>query len=264
VAVLTLLAILGCEAAAVHAGGDAACLPNPDPDEADLADFGDLVRRSGAHVGFVQDTDADRLAIVDQRGVALGTDVAVALVVRRWLERRPGPVVTSVSTSRMVDAVAASAGCAVYRSRVGEAHVVETMKLRGAEVGGEGDGGVVVLPVNPCRDSFAAIALVLESMAVSERSIAELRAQLPRHALVRERLLCSARDVVPSLRLVRDLFSGQPLDFTDGVKVTWPDRWLLVRPSLSEPMLRLEAEAPDAAEARTLVNRVLEVLSPGA
>jgi phosphomannomutase len=264
VPVLTLLDALGCDVVAVHAGADARCLPNPEPDEASLAEFGDLVRSSGAHVGFVQDTDADRLAILDERGAPLGTDATVALVVRRWLERKAGPVVTNVSTSRVVDDVAASFGCSVYRSRVGEAHVVEAMKLRGAEVGGEGDGGAILLPVNPCRDSFVAMALVLEAMAASERSVAELRAQAPHYVMVRERLLCSARDVVPSLRLVRDLFSGEQLDFTDGVKVTWPDRWLLVRPSATEPVIRLEAEAPEETEARTLVNRVLEVLSPGA
>jgi phosphomannomutase len=131
-------------------------------------------------------------------------------------------------------------------------------------VAGEGDGGAIVLPVNPCRDSFAAMALVLESMAVSRRSVAGLRAQVPRYAMVRERLLCSARDIAPSLRLIKDLFRGEQLDLTDGVKVTWPDRWLLARPSATEPVIRLAAEASAESEARSLVNRVLEVLSPGA
>ena len=82
--------------------------------------------------------------------------------------------------------------------------------------------------------------------------------------MVRERLLCSARDIAPSLRLIRSLFRGERLDLTDGVKVTWPDRWLLARPSTTEPVIRLAAEAPTETEARSLVNRVLEVLSPGA
>ena len=206
----------------------------------------------------------DRLAIVDEHGTPLGTDATVVLVVQRWLERSAGPVVASVSTSRMVDDVAAGFGCPVYRSRVGEAHVIEAMKLRGAEVGGEGDGGAIVLQVNPCRDSFAAMALVLEAMAVSGRSAAELMAQVPRYAMVRERLLCSARDIAPSLRVIKDLFRGEQFDLTDGVKVTWPDRWLLARPSATEPVIRLAAEAPAESEARALVNRVLEVLSPGA
>ncbi|HSD27238.1 MAG TPA: phosphoglucosamine mutase [Vicinamibacteria bacterium] len=260
---LRLLGALGCDVVSV-AGTDAAPPAHQGPDEGSLAELGELVRRSGADVGFSQDADADRLYVVDERGTPLGPDATVVLVVQRWLERKPGPVVVNASTSRVVDDVAARFECPVYRSRVGEAHVIEAMNEHGAEAGGEGDGGAIVLPVNPCRDSFAAMALILESMAVSERSVGALRAQVPCYSMVRERLLCSARDVAPSLRLIKSLFPGERFDLTDGVKVTWPDRWLLARPSANEPVIRLEAEAPTEADARSLVNRVLEVLSPGA
>jgi phosphomannomutase len=259
-----LLEALGCDVVSLDASADATRPARPEPDEASLAELGDLVRRSGANVGFAQDADADRLFVVDEHGVPLGPEATVVLVVQRWLERKTGPVVVNVSTSHMVDDVAARFECPVHRSRVGEAHVIEAMREHGVEVGGEGDGGAIVLPVNPCRDSFAAMALILESMAVSERSVGELRAQVPRYSMVKERLLCSARDIAPSLRLIKSLFPGEGLDLTDGVKVTWPDRWLLVRPSATGPFLRLAAEAPTEPEARSLVNRVLEVLSPGA
>jgi phosphomannomutase len=101
-------------------------------------------------------------------------------------------------------------------------------------------------------------------MAVTGRSVGALRAQVPTYFMVRERLLCPVRDIAPALRLIKALFPGERLDLTDGVKVTWPDRWLLARPSANEPVIRLAAEAPTEAEARSLVNRVLEVLSPGA
>lgn len=260
---LRLLEALGCDAVPVDSGAEA--IPaRPEPDEASLLALGDLVRRSGADVGFAQDGDADRLFVVDEHGQSLGPDATVVLVVQRWLERRAGPVVVNVSTSRMVDDVAARFGSPVHRSRVGEAHVIEAMREHGAEVGGEGDGGAIVLPVNPCRDSFTALVLVLESMAVSGRSVGALRAQVPRYSMVRERLLCPARDIAPSLRLIRSLFPGERIDVTDGVKVTWADRWLLARPSATDPVIRLAAEAPTEDEARSLVNRVLEVLSPGA
>jgi phosphomannomutase len=261
---LRLLEALGCNVVSVDAGADAMFPASPEPDAASLAGLGDLVRRSGADVGFAQDGDADRLFVVDEHGMPLGPDATVVLVVQRWLERKTGPVVVNISTSRMVDDVAARFACPVYRSRVGEAHVVEAMKEHGAEVGGEGDGGAIVLPVNPCRDSFAAMSLILESMAVSERSVGALRVQVPSYSMVRERLLCSARDIAPSLRLIMSLFPGERFDLTDGVKVTWPDRWMLARPSATEPVIRLAAEAPTETEARSLVNRVLEVLSPGA
>jgi phosphomannomutase len=232
--------------------------------EESLAGLAGLVRRSGASVGFAQDADGDRLAVVGEDGLPLGADASVALVVQRWLERKPGAVVVSVSTSRMVDDVAARFGCVVHRSRVGEAAVVEAMNDHGAEAGGEGGGGVIVTPVNQCRDSFAAIALILEAMAVSGEPVGSLRARIPRYAMVTERLLCPARDVAPSLRVIAGLFRGERTDATDGVKVLWPDRWLLARPAVSEPVIRLTAEAPTEQDARALVNRVLEVLSPGA
>lgn len=259
---LRLLEALGCDVASVEADPGEAFPASPEPDEASLAALGELVRRSGADVGFAQDSDADRLVVVDENGDSLGPDATVVLVADRWLERRAGPVAVSVSTSRMVDDVAARHGQPVHRSPVGEAHVVEAMKEHGAEAGGEGDGGAIVLPVNPCRDSFVAMALVLESMAVSGQSVGGLRARVPRYSMVRERLLCPARDIAPSLRLIRSLFPGERIDLTDGVKVTWPDRWLLARSSATDPVIRLEAEAPTEDDARALVSRVLEALSP--
>jgi phosphomannomutase len=261
ISTLRLLEALGCDASPLDR---AASPPRPEPDEASLRALGDLVRRSGADVGFAQDADADRLFVLDEHGSPLGPDATVVLVIQRWLERKPGPVVVDVSASRMVDDVASRSGGPVHRCRVGEPHVVEAMRERGAEVGGEGDGGAIVLPVHPCRDSFAAMAVVLESLAVSGRSVAARRAEVPTYSMVRERLLCPTRDIAPSLRLLRGLFSGERIDLTDGVKVTWPDRWLLARPSANEPVIRLAAEAPTEEEARSLVNRVLEALSPGA
>jgi len=236
---------------------------DPEPLDSGLAALRDLVRRSGAAAGFALDDDAVRLAVVDERGEPLGLDPTVALVIQRWLERKPGPVVVSVATSRMVDDVAASRGCAVHRTPVGEPNVIEAMLEHGAEAGGEDDGGVVVLPVNACRDGLAAMAVILEAMAVSELPLSGLRARMPRYAMLRDRLLCPARDIALSLRLVRNLYRGERIDATDGVKVVWPDRWLLVRPSTTEPVIRIAAEAPTDTEARALVDSVLDLLSPG-
>jgi len=226
--------------------------------------LGCRVVQEGADAGFAQDEDGDRLAVADERGVPLGAAGALAMVVGHRLRHRPGPVVVDVAASRVIDDVAASFGCAVHRCRVGEPNLVEAMMEHGAEIGGESDGGTLVLPVNHTRDSLAAMALVLEAMAEQELPLSAILGAMPRYAMVTERLLCAARDVAPSLRLVKSIFRGEAFDLTDGVKVVWPDRWLLARPSATEPVIRLAAEAPDEAEARALVNRVLEVLSPGA
>jgi phosphomannomutase len=256
------LEALGCDVVPVER--DSGAWEHAGLDDGDLGALSGLVRGSGADVGFAQDTDADRLAVVDADGAPLGPDAPVILVVQRWLERAAGPAVACVSTSRAVDDVAARHGRTVHRAAVGEANVLEAMTEHGAQVGGESDGGVIVLPINPCRDSFAAMALVLEAMALSGESAGALRSRVPAYATVRERLLCPARDIAPSLRLIKGLFRGERLDLTDGVKVVWPDRWLLARHSATEPVIRLSAEAPTEADARALVNRVLELLSPGA
>ncbi len=258
-----MLEALGCDVVSLDPPVRDAATEEAGTEEASVARLADLVRRSGADAGFAIDGDAVRLAAVDERGTPLGRDASVALVVGRWLERKAGPVVVSVATSRMVDDAAARFGVAVHRSPVGEPNVVAAMQERGAELGGEGDGGVVVLPINACRDSFAAMAVILESAAVSGATLSGLRERLPRYAILRDRLLCPARDIAPSLRLVRNLYRGERIDLIDGVQVRWPDRWLLVRPSTTEPVLRITAEAPSATEARALVDSVLDLLSPG-
>lgn len=259
-AVVDMLETFGCAVAAVDpaAGGWAR------PDELDVTDVGGLVRSSGADLGVAIDADGDRLALTDERGDALGPDGPVVLAVQYWLERHAGPVVVNVAATRAVDDVAAKAGARVVRCRVGEASLVESMFEHGADIGGEGDGGVVVRPLNPCRDSLATLALVLEAVAASGQTISALRARAPRYASARERLLCSAREIAPSLRLIRHAFRGEQFDLTDGVKVVWPDRWLLARPAATEPVIRLSAEAPTDAEARALITGIIELLSPGA
>ena len=257
-----LLEALGCEVAVVDPAGVHG--PGADLPDEDLDGLANLVRETGADVGFAQDADAARLAVVDESGTSLGPAATLALVLQRRLESHPGGVVVDVATSRVVDDVARRFGVPVYRSRVGEPSLLESMTEHGAELGGDSAGGVVVVPINPCLDSFAGMALILESMAVSGAAAGELRAGIPRYAMLRERLLCPARDIAPSLRVIKSLFPGEQFDLTDGVKVAWSDRWLLARPSTSEPVIKLAAEAPTEADARALVNQVLEALIPGA
>jgi len=215
-------------------------------------------------LGFAQDADADRLALVNERGEPLGEDCTVALVVKHLLARKASPVVVNVSTSRMVDDVASQFNCTIHHTRVGEIHVVERMIECGAEVGGEGNGGVIIPAVNPCRDSFVGMAFLLEALAFSGACLSGLRSGVPTYAIVKEKLICRARDIAPSLRLLEKLHQGEQLDRTDGLKVIWPDRWLHAHPSTTEPIIRLIAEAPTESEARSLMAEAIECLCPTA
>lgn len=257
------LEALGCTVTAVHTDPEAPFPRNPEPTEDVLQDLCRAVREAGAQAGFALDADGDRLALVDEEGRPLGEEYTLALVVDHILRRRrAGPVVVNMSTSRMVDDVAASHGMPVHRTPVGEVFVLEGMVRHGAAAGGEGNGGVIVPEINPCRDSFTGMALVLEAMAQEEAPLSALRARLPTYAMWKEKLRCRARFIAPCLRLIRYHFRDREQDLRDGVKVLWNDRWVHVRGSNTEPVIRVVAEAPDAEAARVLVEEVLEYLRP--
>jgi phosphomannomutase len=256
------LRALGCEVIALNTNPDEPFPHDPEPLPENLGTLCERVRKEQADIGFAQDADADRLAVVDERGVPLGEDCTVALAVRHVLRRKPGPVVVNVATSRMVDDVAAERGCPVYRSRVGEINVLSKMLECRAEIGGEGNGGVIMPAVNPCRDSFVGMALLLEALAEEGGTIGEMRARIPSYAIVREKLECPARAIAPALRSLQNLYRQETMDLTDGVKVVWPDRWLHARPSNTEPVIRLTAEAPTELEADALMREALECLCP--
>lgn len=257
------LEALGCRVSTVHTNPDKPFPHNPEPVPENMSDLSDLVRSTGADIGFIQDADADRLAIADSTGEPLGEEATLAIAVRHYLRKRPGPVVVNVSTSRMLDDVCAEAGCPLYRSRVGEINVVEKMQEVNAEIGGEGNGGVIAPTINPCRDSFVAMGLVLEAMAQSGLGIAELRAAIPRYAMLKERMPIRPRDVPVVLRRLQTACTGAELDHTDGLKAIWPDRWLQARASNTEPIIRLVAEAPSEAEARQLIQMARAAMEPG-
>ncbi len=251
------LRALGCEVVPLYTNPHEPFPRNPEPTPENLGELCRVVRQSGAALGFAQDADADRLAIVDEYGEPLGEEVTLALAVRHVLRRAPGPVVVNISTSRMIDDVAGAAGCPVFRTKVGEVNVVEGMLAHGATIGGEGNGGVIVPAINPCRDSFVGMALILEALAAEGTGIAAMRAQVPCYAIVKDKLTVPARDIGPALRRLQETYAGQEIDHTDGLKILWADRWVQARGSNTEPILRVTAEAPTDADAHALAAEIL-------
>lgn len=222
-----------------------------------LGTLSGLVRENECAIGFAQDPDGDRLALTDERGNPLGEDLTVALAIRQVLDvHSRGPVAVNLSTSRVARAVAEQRGVPALLTPIGEINVTGAMLAAGAVVGGEGNGGVIIPAIHPCRDSFAGMAVVLELMAHTRRTVSELRSELPRYHLVKEKMTIRSDEGVRSLRAVRRHFRNERLNLQDGVHVDFPDRWVHVRMSNTEPVLRLVAEAPDENGARELIRQV--------
>ncbi|HEX8723321.1 MAG TPA: phosphoglucosamine mutase [Pyrinomonadaceae bacterium] len=248
-----LLAALGAEVVPVNTTPDGTFPRGAEPVPENLADLCRAVREQACDVGFAQDMDADRLAVVDERGLPVGEEYTLVLAARYVLAREPGPLVANLATTGALDGVAAEFGCPVFRSKIGEANVTEEMRRRGAVLGGEGNGGVIYPRVNFARDSLTGMALVLHLLADSGRAVSEIVAGLPRSHMVKEKLACRSDRIGRALKAVREAYARWPQDARDGVKVTTDDGWFLVRGSNTEPIIRLVAEAPTEARALALV-----------
>lgn len=250
-----LLEALGADVVPINVTPDGS-FPRPaEPLPEHLGALCDAVRAHGCDIGFAQDMDADRLAVVSEAGEPIGEDLTLVLAAWLVLSRTPGPVVANLSTSSALDAVASRFGCLVHRSKIGEANVTERMRLEGAVIGGEGNGGVIYPRINFGRDSLVGIALVLHLLAVSGSTVSQLVAGLPPFRMVKEKLPCPSARIPDVLRMVKREFAGLRMDTRDGVKVLLDDgRWFLVRGSNTEPIVRVVAEASTDAAARALVD----------
>ena len=251
-----LLEALGAEVVAINATPDGLFPRGAEPVPENLGALCAAVREHGADVGFAQDMDADRLAVVSELGEAVGEEYTLVLAARYVLGKEPGPVVANLSTTSALDAVARERGCPVFRSKIGEANVTEEMARQGAVIGGEGNGGVIFPRINFARDSLVGMALVLHLLAESGRTVSELMAELPPSFTLKEKLSCRSDRIGRVLKTVREAYAGRPMDLRDGVKVTTDDGWFLVRGSNTEPIVRLVAEARSEARAEELIAAV--------
>lgn len=251
-----LLELLGCRTHVMYATPDGRFPRGPEPTPQNIGDLCARVKEAGAAVGFAQDVDADRLAVVDETGRPIGEDYSLALAMRYVLSRTPGTVVTNLSASRVIDDIAAEFGSRVVRTKIGEINVTEGILGENAVCGGEGNGGVIIPAVHPCRDSFAGMGVILEYLATSGKTVSQLVGELPRYEIVRGRIECSTQFAHRVVRELRKRYTGEGVNTLDGIKIERPDGWVHVRPSNTEPILRLTAEAATREHAEELLERV--------
>jgi phosphomannomutase len=257
----TLLSKLGCRFVHLHGAPHGQFAHDPEPTEKNLTQLAEEVQRQKADVGFAQDPDGDRLAIVDETGRYIGEEYTQVLCAKWLLSRRSGVAVTNLSSSRMLDDVAASHGSHVVRTPVGEAHVSAAIRREDAVVGGEGNGGVIDPRIVAGRDSLVAVAYVLQLMAATGKTVTQLVAEIPRYEIVKEKFPCDPAAAAGAVAALKIHFSNEKLDLQDGIRIDWLDGWVHARASNTEPIMRIIAEAPDRALADERVRQVAQICS---
>ncbi|HVX66357.1 MAG TPA: hypothetical protein VHA11_07140, partial [Bryobacteraceae bacterium] len=256
-----LTEILGCELHAISVDPTKPFprIAEPRPDT--LGDLAALVPECRCDIGFAQDPDGDRLAVCDETGRVLDNDDVLALAVDAALERVEGDVVVNLTTSSVIDDVAAAHGRRVHRTPVGEANVVETMQAVGAAIGGEGSNGGIIFPaVHLCRDSYTGMAFLLARMAKTGLTASQLAARLPRYFRKLGKVAFEHGRLGIMMQSLEDSFPDAPRDRADGLKLFLPEGWIHVRASNTEPILRLAAEAKTQQGLDELYGRVTALL----
>jgi phosphomannomutase len=256
-----LLELLGCDVHGIELETDGRFPRPPEPVPENLGALEELVKKTGAQVGFATDPDVDRLALVSDAGAAIGEDYTLALATRVVLRHRQGPVVTNLSTSRIVDDMAAAGGSRVIRAPVGEVNVALRMRSEKAIIGGEGNGGVILPELHLGRDAPLGVALLLQLMHEDGEALSKTIGKFPRYAILKDKLDRPAKPLDTVYAALRGAFPDAEADTQDGLRLAWPDRWIHVRPSGTEPIVRVIAEAPTKDAAAKLVDRGRQLLA---
>jgi phosphomannomutase len=250
-----LLQRLGCTVTAINTETDGRFPRPPEPVAENLGELERLVLQSGADLGLAVDPDVDRLAIVSNDGHAIGEDYTLALAARLVLRHQKGPVVTNLSTSRVVEDAAVAAGVQFMRAPVGEVNVAVRMREEHAVIGGEGNGGVILPEVHLGRDAPVGAALLLQLLSEEARPLSDIVGELPRYVIVKDKLERPDASLDVVYDALRAEFDGATADTQDGLRLSWADRWVHVRPSGTEPIVRVIAEGPTLADAQALGRR---------
>ena len=255
-----LLNRLGCDFQLLGVPPDGQFEHLPEPTSENLKQLGDVVKQQQAQVGFAQDPDADRLALIDETGRYVGEEYTLAICVDHVLRQALGPVVTNCSTSRMSEDLAAKYGVPFFRSKVGEANVCDLMIEKAAIFGGEGNGGPIDPRVGYVRDSFVGMALVLASMAEQDKPLSGIVDDLPRYDIHKTTISLENEEVSAARHRLLTHFDDATVDTMDGLRLDWPGRWLLFRPSNTEPIVRIIAEAKSAKVSQDMCNEARGVI----
>jgi len=262
-----LLTALGCKITPVNTEPTGLFAHPPEPTAENLTSLCDAVKKAHADIGFAQDPDADRLAIVDEAGTYIGEEYTLALAAKLIFSKQTGSAcgeqsrtaAANLSTSRMIDDIAKTAGGRVIRTPVGEVNVASAMIKNNCIIGGEGNGGVIDLRIGPIRDSLVAMAFALQLLAQTSKTVSQLVGEIPRYSMTKYKFPADKAKVKLILAAVKKLFPDAKIDSSDGFRFDFPDAWIHIRSSNTEPIVRVIAEAKDKAAAQKYIDAVLKI-----
>jgi phosphomannomutase len=253
-----MLESLGCEVIELNCEPDGNFTRGTEPLPENLKDLCQAVISHDADAGFAVDPDADRLAVVNEKGEPLGEEYTLVLSADGYLENivKSEKFVVNLSTSLALEKLAESKNCSVIRSAVGEINVVNKMNEIGSDLGGEGNGGVILRECHLGRDSLVAVTMVLNRLSQSNETLSEIHQSLPQFEIIKDKVSLEGIDPEELIRKVSGLFNDADKNTLDGIKFTWDDKWVHLRKSNTEPIMRIYAEAPNKDSAKKLVERV--------
>ncbi len=238
------------------------CVPDglfphdPEPLPEHLTEICELVSSTGSDIGFVTDPDADRLSIVGEDGKLLGEEYTQAIAFDFMLGKKTGPVATNLSSSRVTDDIAAKYGQECHRAAVGEINVVKEMQRVGAVIGGEGNGGVINPDLHYGRDALVGVAIMLQHMAEQGKTASQIRSEMPDYVITKTKIPIGDQNADTILKTVTEAYAGEKINTIDGVKIDFPDGWVHLRKSNTEPIIRIYAEARSAGRAAELADGI--------
>lgn len=250
---------LGCRVSTINAEPTGLFAHTPEPLAENLQGLCGVVKEKNADVGFAQDPDADRLAIVDENGIYIGEEYTLALAAKYILSKKNGTIAANLSSSRMVDDIAEKAGARILRTAIGEANVVSAMLENNCILAGEGNGGVIDPRVGLVRDSLVGMAVVLQLMAETGLTISQLVGEIGGYYMKKDKFPADTSEFNRIVSSAKKLFKGACVNTTDGCRFDFDDGWLHLRPSNTEPVIRLIVESKDRRCAEKYIDAVKNI-----
>ena len=254
-----LLKALGCEVVCMNTEPTGIFSHTPEPTAENLTSLCQKIVETGADIGFAQDPDADRLAIVDEKGNYIGEEFTLAFAAKYVFLQMQGPAAANLSTSRMIDNIASQAGCKVIRTPVGEANVANAMVANDCVIGGEGNGGIIDLRVGPIRDSLVGMALMLALLTETGKPVSQLADEVGGYTMHKSKYPADKQQAATIIEKAKAVLKDAAVNDSDGCRFDLPDGWIHIRTSNTEPIMRVIIEARDSEAAQQYIEKVESV-----